>query len=346
MRYAVIERIARSRTASVTAILAVLVSITLSGSFVQARVDPFSSSRSFADLSGDTVAKVTGGGTVLAAPLYPNTVATFGVNARRPPGFVGGGQAVGRIHYDRHRNTTGRQVNAPVVLMEGVITNPQTPNGTGGKASLVGDCDAMGATCPTNDHSVVVYVEDNSDSGANSDVFKILFCTTPPAPPPPTFAGGPLPNCDAPEGGTLRSGNIQVHSTPGEVGETTTTAAAAGIFPASARLNGVELAGGIFGIGAQNASGVSNGDVEVQFTGMSLLGLSQQVTIVAWITSSTMAGGTATLNGTAVLDMGEGPPPTGGHPFTVSIGPTGMALTIDGTALPNLPVSDGFVAVE
>src|SRR5207245_2818828 len=135
MRYAVIERIARSRTASVMAILAVLVSITLSGTLAQARVTLPFTSRTFADLSGDTVAKVTGGGTVLAAPLYPNTVATFGVNARRPPGFISGGQAVGRIHYDRHRNTTGRLVNAPVVLMQGAITNPQTPNGTGGKAA-------------------------------------------------------------------------------------------------------------------------------------------------------------------------------------------------------------------
>ena len=346
MPYAVIERIARSRTASVTAILAVLVSIILSGSLAQGRVVSLDSSRVSTDLSGDTIAKVTGGGTVLAAPLYPNTVATFGVNARRPPGFISGGQAVGRIHYDRHRDTTGRHVNVPVVIMQGVITNPQTPNGTGGKASLVGDCDAIGATCPTNDHSVVVYVEDNSDSGANSDTFKIFFCTGGVAPPPPGFMGGSLLNCDAPEGGTLRSGNIQIHSTPGAVGESTTTAAAAGIFPASASLNGVQLAGGIFGIGAQNASGASAGDVEVQFTGMSLLGLSQQVTIVAWITDSTMAGGTATLNGTAVLDMGEGPPPTGGHPFTISVTPTGMTVTIDGTGLPNLPLSDGYIAVE
>jgi hypothetical protein len=346
MRYAPFERIARSRTASTIAVLAVLVSITLSGSLAQGRVDLLTRSGTFAALSDDTVAKITGGGTVLAAPLYPNTVATFGVNVRRPAGFVGGGGAIGRIHYDRHRSTTGRHINVPVIFMQAVITNPQTPNGTGGAAALVGDCTAVGATCPTGDNSVLVYLEDNSDSGANSDVFKILFCTNLPGPPPAGFAGGPVTGCDAPEGGTLRSGNIQIHSTPGVVGETTTTAAAAGVFPASARLSGVELAGGIFGIGVQNASGVSHGDVEVQFTGMSLLGLSQQVTIVAWITSSTMAGGTATLNGTAVLDMGEGPPPTGGHPFTVSIGPTGMALTIDGTALPTLPVSDGFVAVE
>jgi hypothetical protein len=346
MRYAVIERIAKSRTASVMAILAVLVSITLSGSLAQARVSSFSTSRTFADLSGDTVAKVTGGGTVLAAPTYPNTVATFGVNARRPAGFIGGGGATGRIHYDRHRNTTGRQVDAPVVLMEAIISSTPTPNGTGGDAALVGDCTAVGATCPAGDQSVVAYVEDNSDSGANSDVFKIYFCTSPATPPPATINGGSIPGCDPPEGGTLRSGNIQLHSTAGAVGETITTAAAAGVFPASASLNGVQLAGGIFGIGAQNASGTSNGDVEVQFTGMSLLGLSQQVTIVAWITSTTMAGGTATLNGTAILDMGEGPPPTGGHPFTISVNPTGMSLTIDGTALPSLPVSDGFVAVE
>src|SRR5213593_4611999 len=127
MRYAVIERIARSRTASVMAILAVLVSITLSGSLAQARVSFFSTSQTFTDLSGDTVAKVTGGGTVLAAPLYPNTVATFGVNARRPAGFLGGGGATGRISYDRHRNTTGRQINVPVVLMEALISTTPTP---------------------------------------------------------------------------------------------------------------------------------------------------------------------------------------------------------------------------
>jgi hypothetical protein len=38
---------------------------------------------------------------------------------------------------------------------------------------------------------------------------------------------------------------------------------------------------------------------------MSALGLSQLVTITGSITSATVAGGPATLNGTAVLDMGE-----------------------------------------
>src|SRR5438309_9222475 len=189
MRYAPIERIARSRAASFIAILAVLVSITLSGSLAQGRVDP-QTSGTFADLSNDTVAKITGGGTVLAAPLYPNTVATFGVNARRPAGFVSGGAATGRISYDRHRDTTARHINVPVVLMQAVITQPQTPNGTGGDAALVGDCTALGATCPPGDNSVIVYLKDNSDSGANSDVFKILFCQIGAAPPPAGFNGG------------------------------------------------------------------------------------------------------------------------------------------------------------
>src|SRR5438128_1386887 len=97
----------------------------------------------------DTAALVTGGGTVLAAPLDPNTVASFGLNARRPAGFTGGGAAQGRINYDKHAMASGRHVNVPVVLMEAVIT----PNGTGGQASLVGDCTAPGAECPTGTKS-------------------------------------------------------------------------------------------------------------------------------------------------------------------------------------------------
>src|SRR2546430_13743312 len=65
MPYAVIERIARSRTASVTAILAVLVSIILSGSLAQCRVVSLDSSPVSTDLSRDTTAKVTGSSIVL-----------------------------------------------------------------------------------------------------------------------------------------------------------------------------------------------------------------------------------------------------------------------------------------
>ncbi|HKY51065.1 MAG TPA: hypothetical protein VJP45_07400 [Candidatus Limnocylindria bacterium] len=297
-------------------------------------------------LDQDTIAKATGGGNVLAAPTYPNTVASFGLNARRPVGFSGGGNAEGRINYDRHRNTTGRHVNAPVVLMTAMISGTPTPNGTGGKAALVADCTAIGATCPSGDQSAVVYIEDNGDSGAGVDIFKIQFCETFPTLPPDNFSGGQLPGCDGPEGGTLRSGNVQIRALPGAVGETMTTAASAGIFPAAANFNGVELAGGVIGVGARSGDGSVTGDIEVQFTGMSLLGLSQLVTITGWITSGSIAGGTATLNGTATLDMGDGPPPTGGHSLVVTVTSTGITVNVGGTTLPTLPKSDGFIVIE
>lgn len=339
------QRIRRSRIASWSAILAILIGIGLSPGIAQGRVDPLSNGGARQALEPDVTARVTGGGNVLAAPTYPNTVASFGLNARRPVGFSGGGFAEGRIDYNRHRNTTGRHVNVPVTLMEALISGTPTPNGTGGKAALVGDC-SLGSTCPPGDLSVVVYVEDNSDSGAGNDVFKIYFCTGPPILPPPNFSGGSLPDCDGPEGGNIRSGNIQVRSTPGEVGEQIMTAGAAGIFPASANFNGVELAGGVIGLGAQTSSTSANGDIEIQFTGMSTLGLSQLVTITGWITSASVAGGTATLNGTATLDMGEGPPPTGGHTLIVTVTATGVTVNIAGTALPTLPKTDGFINIE
>lgn len=128
-------------------------------------------------------------------------------------------------------------MNVPVTLMEALISGTPTPNGTGGNAAVVGNC-SLGTTCPPGDLSVVVYVEDTSDSGAGNDVFKIYFCTTSPILPPPTFTGG--------------------------IGEQMMCAAAAGIFPASANFNGVELAGGIVGLGARTSSSSANGDSELQ----------------------------------------------------------------------------------
>jgi hypothetical protein len=230
--------------------------------------------------------------------------------------------------------------------MSAIVTSPPSPNGTGGKASIVGDCAVLGATCPADVRSAVVYTEDNADSGAGTDVFKIFYCTGVPTLPPPDFTGGSLQDCSGPEGGTLRSGNVQIRGLAGAVGETIATAASAGIFPASANFNGVELAGGVIGVGARSGDGTVTGDIEIQFTGMSLLGLSQLVTITGWISSGTIAGGTATLNGTATLDMGDGPPPTGGHSLVVTVTSSGVTVNIGGTTLPTLPKTDGFITVE
>lgn len=104
------HRIKRSRTATFVAITAVL-TFALSAGVAQAVESP------------DTVAKVTGGGTGLAAPTYATTIASFGLNARRPVGFVGGGTAEGRISYNRRRNSTGRHFNVPVVPMQAFVTS-------------------------------------------------------------------------------------------------------------------------------------------------------------------------------------------------------------------------------
>jgi hypothetical protein len=132
------------------------------------------------------------------------------------------------------------------------------------------------------------------------------------------------------------------------VGDSIVTGAGAGIFPAGANFSGVQLAGGTFALGAEIATtGSANGDLTAQFTGTSLIGLSQWITITGWITSGTSnPDGSVTLNGTGTLDMGDGSAPTGGLALVVNAGPSGVTLTVGGTTLPTLPKSDGWVINE
>src|SRR3989454_903205 len=91
-----------------------------------------------------------------------------------------------------------------------------------GQGQLIGDCTAPASECPSNTpafQSVLVYVQDNSDTGAN-DVFQISFCTGP-------AVVSPL-GCGAAEGGALRTGQIQIRaSVPGSGGMSVPTAARA-----------------------------------------------------------------------------------------------------------------------
>ena len=343
MPYPSLERIARSRVLPAIAVLALCAGVALSGSVAQGRVASLTGSRLASSQSPDTTAKVTGGGTVLAGPLYTTTIASFGLNARRPPGFTGGATAVGRISYDRHRNSVGRHVNAPVVLMQAF--NSGGPSG--GSATLAGDCTAPGSECPPGDQSALVYVEDNADPGAGYDVFRIFFCSGSPNLPGPGFGGVTAPSgCDGPEGGTLRTGNIQVRTDAGVLGEQTATAAAAGIFPTTLTFNGVDLAGGIYGVGVRSGTDSTYGDIHAEFTGISAIGLYQIISVDGWITSGSIAGGTMTFSGTATLDMGDGPPPTGGLSLTGTLTATGITMTVGGSALPALPKTDGFTVME
>jgi hypothetical protein len=354
MRYAPIHHIPRSRLTAIIAVFAIVVSIALSEQPAQGRVDPVTGTRAAsvkiadtttmreASQSADTTAKVTGGGTVLATPTYPTTVASFGLNARRPQGYIGGGAALGRINYNRHRNSVGRHVNITVSQMQAFDGNGQT----GGSASLIGDCTPPNE-CSPGTSFVLVYVEDNSDSGAGSDVFRIFDCTGFPVLPGPGFNGStPPPGCAAGEGGLLRTGNIQVRGDPAVVGEQISTAAAAGIFPTTPTFNGVDLAGGIYSLGVRTGTDSTYGDLHAEFTGISPLGLYQIISVDGWITSGSIVGGTMTFSGTATLDMGDGPPPVGGLSLSGTLSATGITLTVNGSSLPALPKTDGYTTME
>lgn len=355
MRHRFMDQIRRSRTPSILVALFVVLDLAITGGPVQARVfAPVDASitavrTSTITLSPDVLAKATGGGTVLAKPFFPMTVASFGVNARRPVGFVSGGAAEGRINYDRHRNMADRHVNAPVIFMTAEST-PMPPNNTGGDALLSGDCTAANAVCPAQTTgggpvlSVLVYVKDVTDSGAGSDIFNIYFCNSPAGPITTFVPGAGMPGCDGPEGDVLRSGNIQIRGEAGITGEVTGTGAGAGAYATTPNVNGVELSGGTFGIGIRTAG---PGDLEANLNGVQpLIGLFQQLTISGWITSASSSGGTITFSGTASMDMGDGSATLTGLAISGSLSATGLTLTVGSWSFGTLPVQDGTITVE
>ena len=208
-QHRLIRRITLWRTlCSIAAVVVVAVGAALSSSDAQGRVDPSAQQPTGSQLSADTVAIVTGGGTVTVNGT-PDFVASFGLTAKRPAGFTGGGAAQGRINYDRHTQMASRHVNAPVTLMSAELAVNPSPNGTGGRAQIVGDCQATGAECPSGFLAVLVEVTDGSDTGT-SDMFNISFCTGAATSNPP--AGG----CAFTEGGAaLRTGQIQIRASGG-----------------------------------------------------------------------------------------------------------------------------------
>ena len=61
--------------------------LALSAGIAQGRIDPMSNQNAVAAMSPDTVAVVTGGGTVTVTEGTTNVIASFGLNTRRPDGF-------------------------------------------------------------------------------------------------------------------------------------------------------------------------------------------------------------------------------------------------------------------
>lgn len=226
MRYPYTHRFRRPSGARSFVTIVVAIGVALSAGVAQGRVDPGPQQTTGALLSETTDAKVTGGGTVTVPAGFGTAVASFGLNAKRPAGFTNG-LAQGRINYNKHAQVPDRHVNVPVSYMQAEISATPTPNGTGGRAVLVGQCGGPASECRAGDQSVVVYVEDKADSGGGIDIFRIFFCVI--ASPDLTGFDGtaPPPGCVGPEGGTLRTGNIQVRPGGGSGSATAPTAARA-----------------------------------------------------------------------------------------------------------------------
>ena len=124
--------------------------------------------------------------------------------------------------------------------------------------------------------------------------------------------------------------------------------AGAGGFAAGDTFGGVALTRGTYGLGVLIfEDGTGHGDLAVQLYGSTALGVARRIVVTGWITAGTVnADGTATITGTCSLDVGDGMPPTGGLPLVANVGPAGIVLTVGGTPLPTLPVSDGWVLIQ
>jgi hypothetical protein len=223
-QHRLVKRITRWRTlCSIAAVVVVAVGAAISSSDAQGRVDPIEQPTGTV-LNPDVLGSATGGGSVTITAVPVNILASFGINGKRPPGFVqnGSGAALGRINYDKHAQVAGRHVNVPVTFMQVELSTTPSPNGTGGKAQLIGDCTQAGVECPANTpafQSVLVYVEDNSDVANTADKFQISFCTG-------VASASPL-GCGVAEGGPIRTGQIQIRPSAGGGSPVVPTAAGA-----------------------------------------------------------------------------------------------------------------------
>ena len=126
------------------------------------------------------------------------------------------------------------------------------------------------------------------------------------------------------------------------------TGAGEAIFPGGATFNGVSLSGLTLGQGVSIAQdGSATGQFHAVLLGTSLLGAPQDVTVEGEVRNGSVArDGSATLGGTATVDMGDGPLPLPGVPFTVTASAASLALILDTAALPTATLTAGSITIE
>jgi hypothetical protein len=126
------------------------------------------------------------------------------------------------------------------------------------------------------------------------------------------------------------------------------TGAAEATFPDGATFNGIPLRGLTLGQGLFIAQdGSATGQFQVVLQGTSALGALQEVTVEGEVSGGSVAGdGSATLSGTATVDMGDGTLPLPGVPFTVTVSAGSLGLILNAVALPTATVTAGGITVK
>jgi len=126
------------------------------------------------------------------------------------------------------------------------------------------------------------------------------------------------------------------------------TGAGEAVFPSGAAFNGVSLSGLTLGQGVWIAgNGTATGQFQAVLLGTSLFGAPQDVTVEGKVSGGSVAGdGSATLSGTATVDMGDGNLPLPAVPFTVTASTGSLGLILGATALPTATLTAGSITIE
>jgi hypothetical protein len=134
--------------------------------------------------------------------------------------------------------------------------------------------------------------------------------------------------------------------------EISVTIAGAGVFPAGAGYLGLPLRSLSLGVGLGVLGSSAAGQFQVTLTGTTLLGDERNIVVNGRATTGApSAPGTATFSGTAIVDPGDGTPALPGVPFAAVVVPgangTGsLRLNLGATALPAVPITEGYVTVQ
>jgi hypothetical protein len=123
--------------------------------------------------------------------------------------------------------------------------------------------------------------------------------------------------------------------------------AGAGVFPPGTSFAGLSLSGLQFGEGVLTGpgDGLASGVFHAVLLGTSSLGQPQRVTVEGNVDAGSNAG-TAGFSGIATVDMGDGSLRLAGVPFSVSVSPDGLQLSLGATSLPAAVLSAGAIAID